>query len=115
MLKAVLDGLARIQVALREHVGAGSGGVRRRVAVGGGIPDHVVRVVAAGKERPAVALDVVDGRVLGEMPGVVGELVGDERVGDGVELDGIDVLGVEVERRQDLVPAGGADDEHVLR
>ena len=115
MLEAVLDGLARVQVALGEHVGAGGGGVRRRVAVRRGVPDHVVRVVAAGEERPAVTLLIVDGRVLGEVPRVVGELVSDERVRDGVELDGVDVLGVEVERRQDLVPAGGADDEHILR
>jgi hypothetical protein len=36
-------------------------------------------------------------------------------VGDRVELDGVDVLGVEVERGQHLVAAGGADDHHAVR
>ena len=115
MLQALLDRVARVEVALRQHERARVRGVGRRVAVGRGIPHEVVVVVAAGQVGAPVAVHVVHLGVLGDVAGVVGEVVGDEVVGDRVQLDGVDVTGVVVERGQHLVPTGGADDHLPLR
>ncbi|MEX0663258.1 MAG: hypothetical protein WD598_00650 [Acidimicrobiia bacterium] len=49
--------------------------------------------------------------MLGDAPGVVGELVGYQGVGDGVEFHGVDGLGVEVQRGQHFVATGRPDDQ----
>ena len=69
-----LDHLRRVQVALGKYEGTGGGSVGGGVAVGCDEPDDVVLVVTAGEECAAVALDVVDVRVLGDVAGVLGEL-----------------------------------------
>jgi hypothetical protein len=89
------DGVGGVEVALGQDKGARRRGIRRRVAVGGRVPDQVVSLVAPGHERPAVRIEVGDGGILGEVAVVVGERRGHERVRDRVELDGVDVVGPE--------------------
>jgi hypothetical protein len=62
VLEAVLDGLARVEVALGQDESPRGCGVGGRVAVRGGVPDDVVLLVAAGQEGPAVARHIVDVR-----------------------------------------------------
>src|SRR5690606_13457091 len=111
----LLDGVGGVEVALRQHEGAGRGRVGGRVAVGRRVPDEVVLVAAAGQVRAAVTVLVVDLRLVGEVAVVVGVGVGDEVVGDRVELDRVDPAGLVVERGEDLVAAGGPDDHDLLR
>ncbi len=109
-----LDHLLRVQVALGQHEGTGRGGVRGRVRVGGDEPDQVVVVVGAGEERAAVALHVVDVGQVGDVARVLGERVGQQVVGDRVELDRVDLTDAVGERRLDLVATGSADDQQPI-
>ena len=113
MVERLLDHLSCVEVALRHDECASRGGVRRGVAVGRDEPHDVVGLVAAGQVGATLALHVVDVGVLGDVAGVVGERVAQERHGDGIELDGVDLPGAIRQRRLDLVSARRPDDEHV--
>ena len=106
VLERLLDHLRRVEVALGEHERAGRRRVVRRVAVGRDVPDEVVVVVAAREVRAAVALVEVDLGPVGEVAGVVGELVGEQVDGHRVQLDGVDVRRAKYsEARISLPPA----------
>ena len=113
VLERLLDHLRRVEVALRQHERARRRRVGRRVAVGRDVPDEVVVVVAAREVGAAVAgVRSTSGRS-GEVAGVVGEVVGEQRHGHRVQLDRFDVGRAEVQRREDLVAARRADDQLV--
>ena len=111
VFEAVHDHLGRVEVALREHEGARRGRIHRGIAVGSDEPDEVESLAPALHERTTLGVDQRDTRVLGEMAGVVGEMRGEERIGDRVQLDPRDVRGVEVKSGQYLVAARRADDD----
>ncbi len=67
-------------------------------------------LVGAGHVGPTVCVDVRDVRVLRKMTVEVGEGRRDVANRHRVEFDGVDVLGVVVERGQDLVSTGRPDD-----
>ena len=113
--EALEDHLPRVEVALGEHVGARGGGVHGRIAVGGDEPDEVVPAVVAAEERAPLAVHQGDALVLGQAAAPVGEVGGEQRDRGRVQLDRGDVCGAEVERGEDLVAAGGADDDDPRR
>ena len=114
MGERLLQHLLCVEVALGQHERAARGRVGGRIAVGRDEPDHVVALVALGQEAPAVADDVPDTRLGGEVARVVGVAAPQQPGCLGVELDGVDLLHPEVERGRDLVPARRPDDEEPL-
>ena len=114
VLETLLDHLRRVEVALRQHERARGRRVVRGIAVGRHEPHEVVLVVRAGQVRTTVALVDVHARLVRQVARVLLVAIAHEIHGDRVQLDAVDLLRLVVQRRDDLVPAGRADDERVV-